>query len=53
MAGIAHHTEPVAGQENDLVFEWASPEDQGKRRSEIRAARLAVNIAQNYCLKLF
>jgi hypothetical protein len=39
LAGIAHHTEPVTGQENDLVFEWASPEEQGKRRDEIRAAR--------------
>jgi hypothetical protein len=39
LAGIAHHTKPVLGQENDLVFEWASPEEQGKRRDEIRAKR--------------
>jgi hypothetical protein len=34
LAGIAQHTEPVPGQENDIVFEWISPEEQGKRRSE-------------------
>jgi hypothetical protein len=34
LAGIAHHTEPVRGQGNDLVFEWISPEEQGKRRAE-------------------
>jgi hypothetical protein len=34
VAGIRTHTEPVPDQENDLVFEWISPEEQGKRRSE-------------------
>ena len=34
VAGIRTHTEPVTAQENDLVFEWISPEDQGRRRSE-------------------
>jgi hypothetical protein len=34
LAGIRTHTEPVPDQQNDLVFEWISPEEQGKRRSE-------------------
>lgn len=34
LAGIAHHTELVPNQENDLIFEWISPEEQGKRRAE-------------------
>ena len=34
LAGIAHHTEPVKAQGNDLVFEWISLEEQGKRRAE-------------------
>ena len=33
LAGIAHHTEPVKDQGNDLVFEWISPQEQGKRRA--------------------
>jgi hypothetical protein len=42
LAGIRHHTEPVPDQQNDIVFEWASPEEQGKRRDEARAKRAAV-----------
>ena len=34
LAGIRTHTEPVAAQANDLVFEWISPEEQGIRRSD-------------------
>jgi hypothetical protein len=34
LAGIVHHTEPVRDRANDLVFEWISPEEQGKRRKE-------------------
>jgi hypothetical protein len=46
IAGIASHTEPVRGQKNDLVFEWISPEEQGKRRDEARAKRAALQVAQ-------
>jgi hypothetical protein len=45
VAGIAEHTEPVKGQENDLVFEWISPEEQGIRRSEAIAKSKAANQA--------
>jgi hypothetical protein len=34
LSGEKHHTERTKFQENDLVFEWISPEEQGKRRAE-------------------
>jgi hypothetical protein len=44
LAGIANHTEPVKEQGNDLVFEWISPEEQGKRRAEAVARHKQVAI---------
>jgi hypothetical protein len=44
VAGIRHHTEPVPDQENDLVFEWISPEEQGKRRAEAIARHRQVAV---------
>jgi hypothetical protein len=44
LAGIAHHTEPVKDQGNDLVFEWISPEEQGKRRAEAIARHKQVAV---------
>jgi hypothetical protein len=44
VAGIRHHTEPVPDQENDLVFEWISPEEQGKRRAEAIARHKQVAV---------
>jgi hypothetical protein len=34
LSGEKHHTERMKFQENDLVFEWLSPEEQGKIRAE-------------------
>jgi hypothetical protein len=34
LSGGKEHTERTKFQENDLVFEWISPEEQGKRRVE-------------------
>jgi hypothetical protein len=34
LSGEKHHTERMKFQENDIVFEWISPEEQGKRRAE-------------------
>jgi hypothetical protein len=44
VAGIRNHTEPVSDQENDLVFEWISPEEQGKRRAEAIARHKQVAV---------
>jgi hypothetical protein len=44
LAGTDHHTEPVKDQGNDLVFEWISPEEQGKRRAEAIARHKQVAI---------
>ena len=34
LAGQLAHTEPVSDQQNDIVFEWISPTEQGVRRKE-------------------
>jgi hypothetical protein len=34
LSGEKHHTERTKFQQNDLVFEWISPQEQGKRRTE-------------------
>jgi hypothetical protein len=39
LSGEKHHTERMKFQENDLVFGWISPEEQGKRRREAIAKR--------------
>jgi hypothetical protein len=39
--GAAIHTEPAPDQDNDLVFEWASPEEQLEKQLKARAKREA------------
>lgn len=31
LSGAKGHTEPLARQQNDIVFEWASPQEQRDR----------------------
>jgi hypothetical protein len=31
LSGERGHTEPIDGQQNDIVFEWISPEEQQQR----------------------
>jgi hypothetical protein len=35
LSGEHGHTEPIEGQQNDIVFEWISPEEQQQRVKEI------------------
>jgi hypothetical protein len=37
LSGESGHTEPIEGQQNDIVFEWISPEEQQRRVKEILA----------------
>ncbi len=37
LSGECGHTEPIDGQQNDIVFEWISPEEQQRRVKEILA----------------
>jgi hypothetical protein len=37
LSGESGHTEPIEGQQNDIVFEWISPEEQQQRAKEILA----------------
>jgi hypothetical protein len=39
--GAAVHTEPAPDQDNDLVFEWASPGEQLEKQLKARAKREA------------
>jgi hypothetical protein len=39
--GAAVHTVPASDQGNDLVFEWASPEEQKEKYLKARAKREA------------
>jgi hypothetical protein len=39
LSGQEGHTERINGQNNDLVFEWISPEDQMARAAIARQAR--------------
>ena len=35
LSGELGHTEPIDGQQNDIVFEWISPEEQQQRVKKI------------------
>ncbi len=35
LSGERGHTEPIDGQQNDIVFEWISPEEQQQKVTEI------------------
>lgn len=35
LSGECGHTEAIDGQQNDIVFEWISPEEQKQRVTEI------------------
>lgn len=37
LSGERGHTEPVDGQQNDIVFEWISPAEQQQRVKKILA----------------
>jgi hypothetical protein len=37
LSGERGHTEPIDGQQNDIVFEWISPDEQQQRVTEILA----------------
>jgi hypothetical protein len=37
LSGESGHIEPIDGQQNDIVFEWISPEEQQQRVKEILA----------------
>jgi hypothetical protein len=39
LAGLDAHTKPLKEQQNDIVFEWISPQDQKVRSAEARAKR--------------
>jgi hypothetical protein len=39
LAGIDAHTKVLKDQQNDIVFEWISPQDQKARSAEARAKR--------------
>jgi hypothetical protein len=43
--GAAVHTEPAPDQGNDLVFEWASPEEQKEKYLRAKAKREAATLA--------
>jgi hypothetical protein len=36
VAGLDAHTEPTSEQQNDIVFEWISPQEQKLRFEEAR-----------------
>ena len=40
LAGLAH-TKPMEKQQNDIVFEWISPQDQKERSQKARSNREA------------
>jgi hypothetical protein len=44
LSGEKHHTERMKFQENDIVFEWISPEEQGERRAEAIARHKQVAV---------
>jgi hypothetical protein len=35
LSGERGHTEPIDGQQNDMIFEWISPAEQQQRVTEI------------------
>jgi hypothetical protein len=39
LAGLDAHTKPMENQNNDIVFEWISPQAQKARSEEARARR--------------
>jgi hypothetical protein len=45
LSGQKGHTDRTKFQQNDLVFEWISPEEQGIRRSEAIAKSKAARVA--------
>lgn len=50
LSGEKHHTERTKFQENDIVFEWISPEEQGKRRAEaIERHKKVAATDNNFC----
>ena len=44
LSGERGHTDRMKFQQNDLVFEWISPEEQGKRRAEAIAKSKAAKV---------
>jgi hypothetical protein len=48
LAGLEAHTKPIKNQENNIVFEWISPEDQKARSNEAREKRREKEQNGNY-----